>query len=62
MVFLLRLSVRGDVTTHGSEGDSLVKGKVLKLKAYVLSVLKGGHIGELRIGGALRTTGKRLLR
>lgn len=55
---LLRLSVQGDVTTHGSEGDSLVKGKVLKLKAYALSVLEGGHIGELRIGGALRTTGQ----
>lgn len=54
------LRVRGDITTHGSEGDSLVKGKVLKLKAYALSVLKGGHIGEFSVDGGLYTTGQKV--
>lgn len=58
---LPRLSVRGNITTHGSEGDSLVKGKVLKLKAYALSVLKGGHIGELSVDGGLCTTGQEVV-
>lgn len=56
-----RLTVQGDVTTRGSEGNSLVKGKVLRLKAYALSVLKGGRIGELSVGGALQRLGKGLL-
>jgi hypothetical protein len=30
----------------------------MKLKAYAVSVQKGGHIGELSIGGALRTEGQ----
>ena len=55
---LPRLTIQDDVTTHGGEGESLVKGKVLKLKAYALSVLKNCHIGELSVGGALCTTGQ----
>jgi hypothetical protein len=51
------LSVAGDVSTGGGEGDSLVKGKVLKLKASALSVKAGGTIGQLKVGGSLRTTG-----
>ena len=49
---LPRLTVEGDVTTQGGESDSLVKGKVVKLKAAALSVQKGGHIGELSVGDA----------
>lgn len=55
---LPRLTIQDDVTTHGGEGESLVKGKVLKLKAYALSVLKTGHVRELSVGGALCTTGQ----
>ena len=54
---LPKLSVAGDVTTVGGEGDSLVKGKVLKLKASALSVKAGGKVGQLSVGGSLRTTG-----
>lgn len=54
---LPRLSVQHDVTTQGGESDSLVKGKVVKLKAYALSVQKGGRIAELTVGGALSATG-----
>jgi hypothetical protein len=49
---LQRLTIQDDVTTHGREKESLVKGKVLKLKAYALSVLKNGHFGELSVGGS----------
>jgi hypothetical protein len=55
---LPRLSVKGDVTTQGGESESLVKGLVMKLKAYAVSVQQGGHIGELSVGGALRTEGQ----
>jgi hypothetical protein len=55
---LPRLRVETSVTTHGGESDSLVKGKVVKLKAYAVSVPEGGHIGELSVGGELRTEGQ----
>jgi hypothetical protein len=55
---LQRLTIQDDVTTHGGEGESLVKGKVLELKAYALSVLKNDHVGELSVGGALCTIGQ----
>lgn len=58
---LPKLSVEGDVTTVGGEGDSLVKGKVLKLKACALSVKAEGSIGRLSIGGALRTSGNNVV-
>jgi hypothetical protein len=45
--------VRGDVRTLGGEGDSLVRGKVVHLKAHAIS-LKPGAIGEeIRVGGAV---------
>jgi hypothetical protein len=55
---LPRLIVKGDVTTLGGESNSLVKGKVMKHKAYAVSVQPGGQIGELSIGGELRTEGQ----
>ena len=45
----------------GGESNSLVKGKVMKLKAYAVSVQKGGHIGELSVGGGLRTEGREVV-
>ncbi|HEX6605549.1 MAG TPA: hypothetical protein VF276_01425 [Chloroflexia bacterium] len=58
---LPRLSVEGDVTTQGGESDSLVKGKVIKLKAYAVSVQPGGQIGELSVGGELSTEGQEVV-
>jgi hypothetical protein len=54
---LPRVRVAGNVTTQGGESNSLVKGKVMNHKAYAVSVQKEGHIGELSVGGALRTEG-----
>lgn len=55
-----RLAVAGDVTTSGGEGLSLVKGVQVVLKAVALSVKPGGEVGEITIGGRLRTSGDRV--
>lgn len=52
-----RLDVSGDITTHGGEGMSLVKGVQLMLKAIALSVKEGGTVDAINIGGRLVTTG-----
>lgn len=51
------LEIRGDLSTEGGEGMSLVKGVQMTLKAVALSVKPGGSIGTVAIGGALRTSG-----
>jgi hypothetical protein len=51
------LEVRGDLSTEGGEGMSLVKGVQMTLKAIALSIKPGGSIGKVSIGGALRTSG-----
>ena len=51
------LEIRGDLTTSGGEGQSLVKGVQLSLKAIGLSVKPGGSVGSVSIGGSVRTTG-----
>ena len=51
------LEVSGDVTTEGGEGQSLVKGVQVSLKAVALSVKPGADVGTITIGGVLRTTG-----
>jgi hypothetical protein len=51
------LEIRGDLTTEGGEGMSLVKGVQMTLKAVALSVKPGGSIGKATIGGELRTSG-----
>jgi hypothetical protein len=51
------LEVRGDISTEGGEGMSLVKGVQMTLKAVALSVKPGGSIGKATIGGELRTSG-----
>lgn len=51
------LIVHGDVTTHGGEGQSLVKGKVSTLKAIALSVQDGGEADNITIEGNLQTLG-----
>jgi len=49
--------VRGDVTTHGATGPSLVKGVVLTLPAMAISVKNGGEVQELRVHGNVATEG-----
>ncbi|WP_225315092.1 hypothetical protein [Neisseria zalophi] len=52
-----KLTVHGDVKTYGSEGDSLVKGVVLRLKPLALSIQSGGEAEQIHIGGNLETLG-----
>ncbi len=52
-----RLRVDGDVRTSGGIGKSLVKGHVVPLPAYAVSIQHGGDVGELPIGGSLLTEG-----
>lgn len=51
------LEIKGDLSTEGGEGMSLVKGVQITLKAVALSVKPGGSVGKVTIGGELRTTG-----
>ncbi|MDI9913799.1 hypothetical protein [Rhodococcus sp. IEGM 1379] len=51
------LSVSGDVTTSGGEGLSLVKGVQVVLKAVGLSIKSGGEVGNITIGGRIKTSG-----
>jgi hypothetical protein len=50
-----RLVVRDGIHTRGGEGPSLVLGEIVQLSATALSVLEGGDIGELRLGGGLHS-------
>lgn len=52
-----KLTVHGDVTTHGGEGQSLVKGVLDTLHAIALSVKEGGEAEQIDIGGNLQTLG-----
>jgi hypothetical protein len=51
------LEIKGELSTEGGEGMSLVKGVQMTLKAIALSVEPGGSVGKVTIGGELRTTG-----
>ena len=51
------LKIAGDLTTEGSEGQSLVKGVQVSLKANALSVKSGGSVGTIEVGGKIRTSG-----
>lgn len=52
-----KLTVDGDIKTTGGTGDSLVKGEVVPLPAYAMSIQPGGELDEVRIGGSLVTEG-----
>lgn len=54
---LPKLEVTGDISTDGGEGQSLVRGVQMTLKAIGLSVKPGGKIGSIVVGGAIRTKG-----
>ena len=58
---LPRLTIRSDVATNGSEGMSLVRGEQVRLQAIALSIKHGGHVGELTVGGQIRTSGDRVV-
>lgn len=45
------VTVTGDIHTHGGEGDSLVRGKVIHLKAHALSLKTGARGEKLEIAG-----------
>jgi hypothetical protein len=51
------LKCRRGIETHGSVGDSLVKGVVTQLSATALSIKPGGSAESIRIEGGLRTHG-----
>lgn len=51
------LAVRRGIETFGGTGDSLVKGVVVKLTAFGLSIKPGGSAREIEIDGGLRTNG-----
>jgi hypothetical protein len=45
------------ITTHGSVGDTLVKGVIMKLPAAAFSVKPGGSVERFTVGGNLVTFG-----
>lgn len=51
------LEIMGDLTTFGSEGQSLVKGVQVSLKAIALSIKADGRVGSIRVGGRISTHG-----
>jgi hypothetical protein len=54
---LPKLEIKGDLTTSGGEGQSLVKGVQVSLKAVALSVKPGGRIDSVIVGGRISTHG-----
>jgi hypothetical protein len=52
-----KLTIDGDVRTTGSLGDTLVKGKVISLPAYAISIQPTAVLDELDVGGSLVTEG-----
>ena len=58
---LPRLEITGDLTTAGGEGQSLVKGVQIALKAIALSVKPGAVVDSITVGGQIRTTGGKVI-
>ena len=54
------ITVDGNVTTHGSIGNTLVKGVNMQLPAEAFSVKPGGIIEKLIVGGNLVTHGAKV--
>ena len=51
------VQVTGPIVTHGSVGQTLVKGVIMTLAADGVSVKAGGQIKELILSGGITTTG-----
>jgi hypothetical protein len=54
---LPKLTIMKDLSTEGGEGQSLVKGVQMTLKAIALSIKPGGALDELHVGGSISTSG-----
>ncbi|MFF2551203.1 hypothetical protein ACFVUS_09380 [Nocardia sp. NPDC058058] len=57
---LLRLSITGDLHTHGGRALSLVEGVQTELEAVALSIKPGGAIDTVDIGGQVVSEGARV--
>jgi hypothetical protein len=55
------LEISGDLTTEGGEGQSLVKGVQVSLKAIALSIKPGADVGTISVGGQVRTAGDNVI-
>lgn len=55
------LEISGDLTTEGGEGQSLVKGVQVSLKAIALSIKPGADVGAISVGGQIRTSGDNVI-
>jgi hypothetical protein len=55
------LAFRRGIETHGSVGDSLVKGVVKQLAATALSIQPGGSAESIHVQGGLRTHGRAVI-
>lgn len=52
-----RITVLDDIKTHGSRGNSLVKGVNVELPAIALSIKSGGNVNSMTVGGNVETYG-----
>jgi hypothetical protein len=52
------LTFDGGIVTHGSIGNSLVKGVIVDLPAYALSIKDGGVVSSITVKGNIQTKGK----
>lgn len=52
------IKFKGSIQTHGSIGNSLVKGVNVQLPAYALSIKNGGEVESIEVSGNIKTTGK----
>ena len=58
---LPNLEVRGNLSTTGGTGESLVKGELVELAAVALSVKHGGVIGNAHFSGDISTAGDKVI-
>jgi hypothetical protein len=52
-----RLTVHRGIHTGGGAGESLVRGKIVRMAAHALSIQPGGCVEAVEVGDALRSTG-----
>ncbi|MFM1539604.1 hypothetical protein [Helcococcus bovis] len=54
------ITIKKDIKTYGSAGQTLVKGVIMNFKADGISVLSGGTIKKLVVEGDMKHFGKML--
>lgn len=54
------IEVKGAVVTHGSVGQTLVKGVIMTLPANAVSIKAGGEIQNLTVSGGITTHGSKV--